>query len=180
MAGFTKVRAQSSDAIPIPIGPGIDTSVGRATKKVDEKDLIDVITHIIHKHASKREDTATVKTTKLRFSAVPAAGYTLQTGFAALAVANIAFYTNTDSSTSISTILTNITYTEKKQIILPLLASIWTKDNNYNLSFDWRYVKFPSITYGLGGYTQLSDGYTIDYSGIRLHQTINRKITNSM
>ena len=132
----------------------------------------------MHKHHPKAIDSAVRPPHKVIISAVPAAGYTLQTGFAALANANAAFHTNDSANTS--TINASITYTVRNQIIAPIVTNIWTKDNKYNISGDWRYIKFPSFTYGLGGYTSINDGYLIDYSAIRIHETIMRKISNNM
>ena len=144
----------------------------------DEIDLVDVGRKLLHKDNMQRLVSADVKSTKLRISGVPAAGYTLQTGFAAVVTANGAFYTNADANTS--SILTSFTYTVRNQILLPLQTTIWTPNNKYNIILDWRYLKFPSYTYGLGEYTTLSDGYMIDYSTIHLHQTVLREIIPNM
>lgn|GEM_PF-31148 len=145
-----------------------------ANKQID---LIDLASHLLDKQKQKRVDTDSASG-KMRISAVPAAGYTLQTGFAGLLVANSVFKTSPDAN--ISTIVTSFTYTVRNQVILPLQANIFTKNNNYNLVTDWRYLYFPSYTYGLGGYTSLNDGYLIDYSAIRLHQTLMRKVKSDI
>ena len=147
--------------------------------ETDFKDLVGDLWHdVTHRTVKKRIDTGEVISTKLRVSAVPAAGYSLATDFAGLVAANATFRTTMDANTS--TMVTSFTYTVRNQIILPLLASIWTNDNKYNIVTDWRYVKFPSYTYGLGGYTTLSDGYLINYSALRLHSTLLRRIKKSM
>lgn len=135
-----------------------------------QEDLIDII-HKITKHA----DTVARKPKgRVAYSAVPAAGYTLQTGFAGLVNGNAAFHTNDSANTS--SINASFTYTVRNQIIAPLQNNIWTSDNKYNISGDWRYLRFPSYTYGLGGYTKLEDGYLIDFSAVRIHETIMRKL----
>ncbi len=141
-----------------------------------EEDLIDLGQKIFDKSAPKRVDTGGVRSGKPRLSGLPAAGYTLQTGFAGILIGNIAFYTSRSEDAKQSSILANLTYSQYKQILLPIQSNIWTKDNKYNISTDWRYLKFPSYTYGLGGHTNLSDGYTIDYSGLRLHQGILKEL----
>jgi len=167
-------------AVPIQITQdscGNDTvCIKRKYKdELDFKDLAGDLWHdISHRKVNKRVDTGEVVSTKLRISAVPAAGYSLATGFAGLIAANAAFRTNVDANTS--TMVTSFTYTARNQIILPLLTSIWTEGDKYNIVTDWRYVEFPSYTYGLGGYTALSDGYLIDYSAIRMHTTLLRRI----
>lgn len=143
-----------------------------------ELDIIDLGINLFHRGRGKRTDTGDIRSPKLRISAVPAAGYTLQTGFAGLVTANAAFYTHKDANTS--TILTSFTYTVLNQIILPIQTNIWTTGNKYNIVVDWRYLKFPSYTYGLGGYTSLDNGYMIDYSALRLHQTVLRELAEDM
>lgn len=142
-------------------------------------DLIDIARDFLKKQHEPHEDTTGKKnTTKMRISAVPAAGYTLQTGFAVLASANAAFYTSPDAKTS--SVLTSLTYTARNQVIFPFQTSIWTKNNKYNIIGDWRYLYYPSYTYGLGGFTTLADGYLINYSAARIHQTVLRKLKLNM
>lgn len=175
----------SKHAIPIPI-EGIDTTQRKDTSVCTkfetncnkQLDLIDIGLMAIKKEKTKRIDTGEIKSTKLRISAIPAAGYTLQTGFAGIITANAAFYANKEAN--ISSILTSIAYSERNQIILPLQANFWTKDNKYNIVLDWRYLYYPTYTYGLGMNTLLSDGYLINYSALRLHQMVLRKIAYDM
>ncbi|MEO6831995.1 MAG: BamA/TamA family outer membrane protein, partial [Chitinophagaceae bacterium] len=111
---------------------------------------------------------------KVHFAVVPAAGYTLQTGFAALLAGNALF--ELDSSANQSLVTSSIAYTQYHQIIFPILSDIWSKNNIYHLSTDWRYLKYPSETFGLGIHTDINEGYTLDYSAIKLHQTLLRKV----
>ena len=159
----------------------LDTALKRietAKSIKGQLDFKDIISDIAHKHKPKKVDTSEVLPAKLRISAVPAAGYSLATGFAGLLAGNAAFYTNKDAN--ISTMFTSFTYTVRDQIILPLLTNIWTRDNKYNIVTDWRYLQYPSNTYGLGGYTTLANGYLINYNAIRLHQTVLREIVTDM
>jgi len=66
------------------------------------------------------------------------------------------------------------------QIIFPIQADIWTKGNRYNIVTDWRYLKYPSFTYGLGGNTSTDSGYSIDYSYLRLHQAILKTVSRDL
>jgi hypothetical protein len=154
------------------------TKSDAAIEMTQQKYLIDVIKGIGHKGYHNRVDTSADRTTHLHISGVPAAGYTLQTGFAGLVTANAVF--GTDTSAKSSTVLTSFTYTVRNQIIVPLQTSIWTKNNKYNIIGDWRYLKFPSYTYGLGGKSVLDDGYLIDYSAIRIHTTVLRKLNTNL
>ena len=109
----------------------------------------------------------------------PRWGYTLQTGFAGVISANAAFFTNAHNhkDENISTVVSSVAYTAKDQFILPISADIWTKDNKFDIVTDWRYLKYPSETFGLGGHTQQDDGYYLDYYYLKLHQAIYKRVT---
>lgn len=131
-------------------------------------------------HRTRREDTIPKKLGKLHISALPVAGYTLQTGFAGVVSSNFAFYTSEHSQANLSTVLTSVTYSQYEQIIFPIQADIWTKGNKYNIITDWRYLQYPSLTYGLGGNTNADSGYNIDYGYLRLHQAILKTIARDL
>ncbi len=143
----------------------------------DNVDLVDVL-RLLKKPASLKPRDTVQSINKFRVSGVPAAGYTLQTGFAGLVSANAAFKTGKESKTS--TALSSLTYTARNQILFPLQSAIWSRNNKYNLVLDWRYLYYPSYTYGLGGYTSLGDGYIVNYSALRLHQTLLRQIKGDL
>ncbi|MHA4806679.1 hypothetical protein ACX0G9_01165 [Flavitalea flava] len=146
----------------------------------DQIDLVDLGRSFLKNRASKRSDTLRQKTGKLHISALPVAGYTLQTGFAAVVSSNFAFYTSEQSQANLSSVLTSITYSQYKQIIFPIQADIWTKGNKYNIVTDWRYLKYPSLTYGLGGGTATDSGYNIDYTYLKLHQAIMKTVAKDI
>lgn len=143
-------------------------------------DLVDVGRSWLKGHSSKRVDTVAKKSGKLHISALPVAGYTLQTGFAAVLSSNFAFYTSEHSQANLSSVLTSLTYSQYRQIIFPVQANIWTRNNKYNIITDWRYLKYPSLTYGLGGHTNSDSGYNIDYGYLRLHQAILKTIARNL
>lgn len=144
-----------------------------------QEDVIDIINFIFSKNKKNRVDTQGIKSSKLHIAGpVPAAGYSLETGFAGIITANGSFCTNKDAN--ISYILSSIAYTQYKQIIFPLQSNIWTKDNKYNIRTDWQYLFYPSKTYGLGGYTTLNNGYLIQYSLVRFNQTILKKFAKDL
>lgn len=181
---FRSVGQTESHAIPVitltdTIKAGTLNLV-RTGNQLDFVDLVKMGRNWVDgdKTARKRVDTGAIKTRKLRIGAVPAAGYTLQTGFAVVMSANGVYYTNENANAS--TLLTSFTYTARNQIILPFQYSLWTKDNKYNFNTDWRFLKYPSYTYGLGGFTTINDGYLIYYNAIRIHETALRNIGHDM
>lgn len=169
---FRPYRAQLITAITLSISA---FSVVAQSPTKPQIDLVDVIKSIGRAGLVPRTDSGTSR--KLRVSVVPAAGYTLQTGLAVLLAGNATFYTGPTANQSV--IFSSLSYTQYHQIIFPILSDIWTNNNKYHLSFDWRYLKYPSLTFGLGSHTTLDDGYTLDYSAIRLRQTFLKKISNA-
>jgi outer membrane protein assembly factor BamA len=139
-------------------------------------DLVDVGRSFLKGVKAKRIDSIPQKTGKLHISALPVIGYTLQTGFAGVLSSNFAFYTSEHSQANLSSVLTSITYSQYEQIILPIQADIWTKGNKYNIVTDWRFMQYPSLTYGLGGNTATDSGYNINYGYLRLHQAIMKTV----
>jgi Outer membrane protein/protective antigen OMA87 len=147
-----------------------------------DRDIRDVI-KLSHK---KNTDVDTVpQIGKNFFSIVPALGYTLQTGFAGIISANLAYYNSSQPSQKISSLSTSFTYSQYSQSIVPFTANIWTKGNKLNFITDCRFIDYPSDIYGLGGKRISVDsnadiGYTIDFSGIKIHQTVMLSVAKNM
>jgi hypothetical protein len=146
----------------------------------DQKDLIDLLHSLMKKDSVDRKDTV-IDTRNIHFGVLPAVGYTLQTRFAAIVSANAAFFTRQKGvpNQKLSSVQGSIAYTANKQIILPLLARIYFQGDRYTLISNYRYLKYPSLTYGLGGHTHIEDGYTIDFFYLKLHQALLRKMSKN-
>lgn len=149
-----------------------------------QKDIMDVVKHILHPK-TQTDSISEHANKKLLFSIVPAVGYTLQTGFAGLVSANLAFYNGEEENQKISSISTSFTYSQYRQIILPFTASIWTKGNRFHFITDTRYLNYPSDIYGLGSDIISNDsnantGYTIDFRGIKLHQSFEYAVAKNI
>ena len=150
------------------------------TDSVRQTDLVDLVRKVIVHKKQSIADSVRRASRIVHISIVPAAGYSLTTGFAALIGMNLAFYTaKNHDSTNLSTGSTNLTFTSEGQILFPIQTNIWSPGNKYNLVTDWRLYKFPQETFGLGGRTSLNKGYTINYSYFRLYTTVLRKIAPS-
>jgi hypothetical protein len=144
-----------------------------------EKDMGDVMLRLLNRHKPLLPDTATIKDTRKHLSVVPAIGYTLQTGFAGIISANIAWYNDIAGDTKISSINTNITYSQYNQILVPFQINSWTKGNKYNIITDFRFIRYPSVIYGLGQGSDPNQGITINFSGIKAHQTIMKSLSHN-
>lgn len=138
-----------------------------------EKDFFDLFQK---KNKIQLTDTLSLKKKSVFISALPAVGYTLQTGFAGLVTGNIAFYPKGVKDGKISIISTSITYSEYKQIIIPLFADIVSRNGYWGFVSDNRYMSYPSNIFGLGGPTDPNKNHTINFEQIKLHQTVLRRV----
>lgn len=148
---------------------------------VAEKDFSDILrgSHKKDKHKILHPNDTAENKIKKQFSFIPAAGYSLQTGFAGILSANLAYYNDTAANQKLSSISTSVTYTEYDQILAPLTINIWTKNNKYNIISDNRYIDYPSNIYGLGGRTDPNRGHQIAFYGIKLHETILKSVAKN-
>jgi len=169
-------------------GSNINTSNKSISNKVlgfkpnylKQKDLIDLGYWILGKNSNKRIKSLDTKSIQLHISGAPGIEYSLTTGLAATAYTNFAYYTNTDSITSLSSFLVGIGYTEKHQFYIPIQSTIWTKDNKFNFQGDWRFDHYPLDTYGFGTKTPTSQGYLVSANRIRFYEFGLKHIGNNI
>ena len=130
-------------------------------------------------HPLLKQDTAMRQAGRIEFAIFPAVGYALQTGVTAIAATNVSFYKGNKSKTNLSTIIINPAISlERNQFMLPCIFDIWSKDNKFDFVGDWRYYKYPTYTYGLGGHSKLEDADMVDYSYVRLYETVLKHIVS--
>jgi len=156
------------------VNPSKDTTTLMVNGK-EQKDIYNVISELFHKKTGPYKDSVT---SHPEFSIVPAVGYTLVTRLAAVISGNVAF--RTDPTARVSAISASMSYTQNAQFILPLLSSIWTKNNDYNFVGDFRYYKYPQSTFGLGSNSNIHNELNSDYSFERFYETVLRKITGDL
>lgn len=142
------------------------------------KDITDIVTHFFYKKKGVIQDS-NFNPHKFNYSFVPAAGYTLQTGFAGIVSANLGFYNYEQKDAKLSNIATSVTYSEYNQIILPLSANIWFNNGVYNFVSDNRYISYPSSIYGLGGKTDPNKARTINFAGLKLHNKLVKSFSTN-
>lgn len=138
-----------------------------------QKDILDIIHHILHK---KSNVAANAAPKRFNYSIVPSVGYTLSTGFAADLTGNVAFYAEPQKHENLSAISSNLSYNQRSQITFRTVSEIWTKDNDYDFVGDWRWYKFPENTYGLGSLTTTNDLNPIKYNFFRFYETVLKKL----
>ncbi len=127
-----------------------------------------------------KPDTAKLKPGKIYLALFPAVGYTVANSGTATIAANASFYTNNIDSTNLSTILTEPLYSLYHQVILPVISNIWLKNNDINFLGDWRFYKYPSYTYGLGGNTNIGDADMLNYSYVKVYQEVLKRFAENL
>lgn len=151
----------------------IDTTT-TIKKGVKQRDLADVIYGLFNLEPSKEPDTVTSKPS---FSIVPAFGYTLVSRLAFVLSGNCAFRTGPDSR--ISTIAASTSITQNKQLTLPILTNIWSKNNDWNFVGDYRIYKYPQSTFGLGSSSNIANEDPLDYAYLQLKETALRHVAGN-
>ena len=141
-----------------------------------QKDIIDVLKSISIKGRSLKIPSASAKPRKINVTIVPALGFSLSTGLAAVVSTNTAFCLGDKSTTNLSNVAANAIYTQLHQFDVPIAANIWTKDNRFNVLTDWRFMIYPLETYGLGTKTTPEDGVTMNFNYIRLYQSVLKNL----
>jgi outer membrane protein assembly factor BamA len=138
------------------------------------KDLTDVINHLLDNNSKKV--TYERKKHHIQIGVFPAIGYTLQTGFAVVVSANAVIYKKhrsaKDSLSLPSSVSAALSFSQKSQIIAPVQAVLYFNNNKTILVSDWRYLKYPSFTYGLGMNTAPQDSTLLNYQYFKFHQSI--------
>jgi outer membrane protein assembly factor BamA len=145
------------------------------------KDLTEIVNHILLKDS--KQSKAERKKSRIQIGVFPVVGYTLQTGFAAVVSSNAVVYKkhHKEGDTSApSIIIASISYSQKEQIILPLQAVLFFNNNKTILASDYRFLKYPSYTYGLGMKTNPQDSSRLDFNYIKFHQSILFEIQPSI
>lgn len=146
-----------------------------------QKDIIDILGWLVKSPGLVKHDTLTHKTTgRYHVSLAPGIGYSLSTGFGAIIASNIAFYTTNAETSKLSNFFADVVYTQNKQFIAHTQGNFWTRDNKYNIVTDWRYLKYPQQTYGLGGHSELTHAYDQDYRYLRLYTTVLKNLGNNV
>ncbi|MEO8761011.1 MAG: hypothetical protein ABI388_07015 [Bacteroidia bacterium] len=155
-------------------------SLAQCVEMSKERDLIDIYRTVLRKKPPVEKCEPSKKAGNLHLAILPAFGYSLVTKLAGVVTGNGAFYTDNEPSTKLSSVNVSVSYTQKNQIILPILSNIWTKKNKFNLLGDWRYYKYPEYTYGLGGHTHAAtNSNQLSYSNIIIHEAVLRHIGKS-
>jgi hypothetical protein len=139
-------------------------------------DFIDGVYRIlkINKDRSQSEE---IKKAHLTF--IPGVEYSLGTGMAASVNASVVLPKSLGTENK-STIFTELKVTQNKQIVSQFASNIWTKNGEFNFSNNWSYLKYPQKDFGLGNGSNLNLFDELDYSYLKMYQSVSKKIANNL
>jgi hypothetical protein len=146
--------------------PGLDSMV----------DFVDGIYRVLNINKLRVQDE---KLNKPHYTFVPGIEYSLATGFATSISTSIVLpYKNILDNQS--SVYSQLKYTQNKQVITQLVSNLWLQNNQYNITTNWSYLKYPQIDFGLGANSALSLLDNLDYSYIKLYQSVLKRMAPNL
>lgn len=170
---FSEIAAQVNDSLPKHKKNIFTLAFYKQPGKDSMVDFVDGIYRVFmpRKTRAYGDESQAVA----HFSFVPAVEYSLATGLAVSANTSLVLPGKT-TYTNASTISGELKYTQNKQVIGQLVSNIWLRNNTYILNTNWSYAKYPQKDFGLGSNSELSRFDLLDYSYLKMHQSLVKRI----
>ncbi|RYU78607.1 BamA/TamA family outer membrane protein [Hymenobacter persicinus] len=176
MAGLSAAAQTPADTVAGP--PSATASrplVGLGTHPA--QDVVDVYRALFPRSRVAAHDSLALQQGGKFVWVIPAVGYTLQTRGLVQLSGNVAFRR---PAANMSTLIAALSYTQNRQLIFTATPSVWGRDNRTNWIGDWRLMRYPQSTYGLGMHTSTDRAVTMDYQYLRIYQSVLRKIGGNL
>ncbi|GAB4029378.1 BamA/TamA family outer membrane protein [Spirosoma jeollabukense] len=142
-------------------------------KVVHYQDIADLVKRWCPRLPITPHDSAALREGKHFLLVIPQVGYTLQTRGLVAVLVNAAFR---NPRANMSSVTSQLSYTQNGQVIFTNSSSIWLPDNRLLWTNDWRLMHYPQATYGLGMYTSTDRIINMDYAYLRLYQGLLRQL----
>lgn len=140
---------------------------------VIRKDVVDIYNLVFQRNNVVRTDTVRKIPGKLYPSFFINPGYAIQSGFDINLSSASAIYLSRNAN--ISSVLTYVSFTQHKQVIIPVQSNIFTKDNIWNFQGNWYYLKYPVSTFGLGNHTTNDNQIRLDFNILHVNELVLKK-----
>ncbi|MBN8821591.1 BamA/TamA family outer membrane protein [Spirosoma sp.] len=138
------------------------------------RDVADLVNRWFPRLHITPHDSASLHEGKRFLIVIPQIGYTLQTQLLAAVLLNTPFRR---PGANMSTVSTQLTYTQNNQAFLTAISQIWSRNNRFLWTNDWRLMHYPQATYGLGMYTSTDRRVVdMDYAYLRMYQSLLRQL----
>ena len=137
-------------------------------------DIFDLLHQLRNKEADAQAEPWDYRKPMIAFA--PVVGAKPSSGVLLGAAGNVAFYRGDPSTTSISSMVTSLTFSTKKQTSLTNRFTMFAPESRWRLDGDQRFQWTSLDTYGLGTSADTSVGIVADFDFFRLHQTAYYKL----
>ena len=144
-------------------------------KQPGKDSMVDFWDGVYRIFGNKKKEEAVLQ--KPQLALIPSVEYSLITGVAASINSNIVFPTKSKNA---SFIFVDAKQTVKRQTILEMVSNFWFSNDQYNFNSDWSIMRFPQKDFGLGGNSSLNLFDQLNYSYLKLHQSISRRIAKDL
>lgn len=154
---------------------GTTASIERTV--VPQRDILDLVRAVSPGRFLKERDTTKLHSGRPLVWIIPQIGYSIQTGFQAQILGNIAIRR---SSANVSTLVSSVIYTANNQQLVTSTLNYWFPHNTWNLTTDLRVMHYPQASYGLGMDTSTDNLIDMDYDYLRAHATLLRRMAKDL
>ena len=166
----TFILIVAAPAAAQPPTPAVDNEQAAAQPPAEETvDIFDVLRKLRHKDTAAQTKTWDYRKAMIAFA--PVIGAKPSSGVLFGAAGNVAFYRGDPSTTGISSLVTSLTFSTKKQTSITDRFTMFGRDNRWRHEGDHRFQWTSLETYGLGTSADTRTGVQADFNFFRLYQT---------
>ena len=153
----TAILIMAAPAAAQPPAPAADKEQAAAQPPAEETvDIFDLLRKLRHKEAEAQTETWDYRKPMIAFA--PVIGAKPSSGVLFGAAGNVAFYRGDPSTTRISSLVTSLTFSTKKQTSLTNRFTMFGRGNRWRHEGDYRFQWTSLETYGLGTSADTRDG----------------------
>ena len=161
------MMAAPAGAQPPPSDGDREQAVAQAP--AETKDVFDLLRELRHKEGDAQAESWDYRKPMIAFA--PVIGAKPSSGVLFGAAGNVAFYRGDPSTTRISSIVTSLTFSTKKQTSLTNRFTMFARENRWRHEGDYRFQWTSLETSGLGTSKDNSVGVRADFDFFRLYHT---------
>jgi len=171
--------AAAAGAQPPPPNDPKQAAAAPPTVDDEKMDVFDLVRKLRKKDAEAQAEPPW-DYRKMMVALAPVIGAKPSSGALFGAAGNLAFYRGDPSTTDISSMVTSLTFSTRKQISLTQRFTMFSRGNRWRLESDYRFQWTSLETYALGTGADTTDGVLADFDFFRLHHTAYYRVRPSL
>jgi hypothetical protein len=171
------LMAAPAVAQPSPSDGDREQAVAQAPA-AETVDVFDLLRKLRRKEGEAQTESWDFR--KPMFAFAPVIGAKPSSGVLLGAAGNVAFYRGDPTTTRISSIVTSLTFSTKKQTSLNNRFTMFGRENRWRHEGDYRFQWTSLETYGLGTSADTSVGVQADFDFVRLYHTSYYRLRSAL